>query len=244
MKFKTSLFIVLCFCIFPIKNQAQQCGTPSSGINIEFTSSYNKANNDKPICINISFHIVRKSDGSGGFSPENIDSIVENLNEVYNPHNINFKKEGVDYINNSTYYSLLPSEFNDLIKINNKPNSINFYIVNSAYYAGRAEAILSKNLVIMNSFASTPISAHEVGHCLNLFHTHHGLGCNDTGGCAEAIDGSNCSTCGDFVCDTPADPCVLGKVNENCEYTGGGGYNPDPTNIMSYVGSDCIDNFT
>ena len=98
-------------------------------------------------------------------------------------------------------------------------------------------------MVVYNSYALSPTSAHELGHCLNLWHTHHGLGCNDLGGCAEAIDGSNSATCGDFVTDTPADQCVSGQVNGNCQYTGGGGYNPDPTNIISYGGS-CRNHFT
>lgn len=62
-------------------------------------------------------------------------------------------------------------------------------------------------------------------------------------GCAENINGSNCSTCGDYVCDTPADPCLLGKVDAFCQYIGGGGYTPLVDNYMSYSGL-CRTDFT
>lgn len=240
---RTNLFIIaLTFFLFLNKAYSQECGTPTTGTNQTFTNSKGVFD-DSPICVNVFFHIIRQSNGSGGFNSSNIDTIVDNLNEFYNPHNIYIHKQGVDFINNSTYYDLASNEFNGLISLNNVSNSINFYLVNSAPYAGRAQDILSKNLVVVNSYALSPTSPHELGHCLNLWHTHHGLGCGDTGGCAEAINGSNCSTCGDFVCDTPADPCVQGQFNSNCQYTGGGGYNPSVTNIMSY-GSYCRDHFT
>lgn len=237
MRTKFFLLTLLIGIISINKLNAQQCGTPANGENQEFIPSRDGSASDDVICLNVFFNIVRQSNGTGGFNSSNIDLIVENLNEYYNPFDIYINKQGIDFIDNSTYYDLTDNEFNGLIGINNSSNSINFYLVNSAEYAGRAEAILSKNLVVYNSYALSPTSAHELGHCLNLWHTHHGLGCNDLGGCAEAINGSNSSSCGDFVTDTPADPCVSGQVNSNCQYTGGGGYNPDPTNIMSYGGA-------
>ncbi len=240
MKAKIITLTILLLTLFEVSGQT--CGTPSNSNNYDFLNLYSKNYDNSSICINVSFHIVRNSNSSGGFNPNNIDAIVNNLNSVYNPYNIFINKKSVDYINNSTYFNLNSSEFNSLITLNNVPTSVNFYLVNSAPYAGRAENILSTNLVTMNNYALSPTSAHELGHCLNLFHTHHGLGCNDIGGCSENINRSNCNSCGDFVCDTPADPCVLGQVNSNCDYTGGG-YNPDPTNIMSY-GANCRNHFT
>lgn len=86
------------------------------------------------------------------------------------------------------------------------------------YVTGVAIGIPSNKLVIRSDRVLTSTSPHEVGHCLNLYHTFEKYYC------AEAIDGSNCSLCGDFVCDTPADNGT-GNV---------GGYSPDMTNIMSY----------
>ncbi|MDY0088957.1 MAG: M43 family zinc metalloprotease [Flavobacteriaceae bacterium] len=245
MKNKVLLAFLLLFSNVSLFGQ-ENCGTPINSVPQHFEEEENNIlarSSPTGICINVFFHIVRESNGTGGLNSSNINTIVNNLNEVFNPHRIFINNLGFDYIDNSTYYSFSDNKFNGLISINNNPNAINFYLVNSAPYAGRAEDILSRNLVVANNYALLPTSPHELGHCLNLWHTHHGRGCYDLGGCAENINGSNCSSCGDFVCDTPADPCLLGKVNSNCQYTGGGGFNPDVTNLMSYSGT-CRTNFS
>lgn len=82
-------------------------------------------------------------------------------------------------------------------------------------------------------------SPHELGHCLNLLHTH------STSNGIEYINGSNCSTAGDLVCDTPADPELNStNVDSSCNYFGGGGYNPLTNNIMSYSPFGCREHFT
>ncbi len=63
----------------------------------------------------------------------------------------------------------------------------------------------------------SPLMSHEMGHCLGLWHTHHGTSpesgqdCNgnslsDTNECCELVNGSNSASCGDYVGDTDADP--------------------------------------
>lgn len=110
--------------------------------------------------------------------------------------------------------------------------------------------------------------AHEVGHCLGLYHTFEwswGSGYQNqvkekvprTGNCV------NCTTEGDLLCDTPADPhelasfwgidtffllvwehmtnCVFDTVIlDNC----GDLFDPDETNMMSYFPDSCHTNFT
>lgn len=77
-----------------------------------------------------------------------------------------------------------------------------------------------------------------MGHCLGLYHTHHGTYPESKDGIPELVNGDNGDFAGDFVKDTPADPwCWL-----NGEYAGGTAlrdangdvYNPEPKNIMSY----------
>lgn len=113
-----------------------------------------------------------------------------------------------------------------------KQNAIDYYIVNNLWSSGgssvlgMALGIPSKTLIMNQNYVTTPISAHEMGHCLDLWHTFQGTK-PGTSGCAENINGSNCITCGDKVCDTPAD---RGFGTEN-------GYTPDLNNIMSYYTS-------
>lgn len=126
------------------------------------------------------------------------------------------------------------SKFDALVATNNNPNAINFYIVNTyGSLIGRAGAITSRNLVMIDSYVTTGVSSHEFGHCLNLWHTFQGTA-NQTSGCPELINGSNCTSCGDYVCDTPADA----KIGIS------GGYNPDMTNNMSYCSPYYLDHFS
>ncbi|WP_246205892.1 M43 family zinc metalloprotease, partial [Fulvivirga aurantia] len=80
-----------------------------------------------------------------------------------------------------------------------------------------------------------------------MFHTH---GKTNTGTTDELVNGSNCTTAGDEICDTPADPNLSGKVNGSCQYTGnlkdanGDFYNPSVPNIMSYAPGSCRNVFS
>jgi len=94
------------------------------------------------------------------------------------------------------------------------------------------------DLVFLRGSGSAQIAAHEVAHALGLPHTH------DVITEAELVDGSNCSTGGDYICDTPADPNLglAGMIEYGtCTYIGtvtdanGDPYTPSTTNIMSYA---------
>ncbi len=184
------------------------------------------------ICINIYFHIIRNSNGTDAFTLPNLDNVVSNLNLFFSPVNITINKLGVDYINNTNYIDIGSSgESNTIKNINNKNNAINIYVSKNLWTtssgAGIAGVVVgglpNRNLFIRSNRLLTTTLAHELGHCLNLYHTHKGLAYNESG-CQELINGSNCSSCGDYVCDTPADN---GQINT-------GGYSPDLTNAMSY----------
>lgn len=78
---------------------------------------------------------------------------------------------------------------------------------------------------------------HELGHSFGLLHTFEGNWLNGK----EKIDGSNCLSKGDKICDTPADPdsgsdtTKRKKIIESMiRYGKYSGYTPDLKNIMSY----------
>jgi len=84
---------------------------------------------------------------------------------------------------------------------------------------------------------------HEMGHMFGLLHTFEGNG-------IELVNGSNCETEGDLICDTPADPFVEGDdmslyIGEDCEFisikldSNFQYYQPDVGNIMSYYPCSC-----
>jgi PKD repeat protein len=109
-----------------------------------------------------------------------------------------------------------------------------------AYFPGGPETIL----MAYGCTTSGNTFSHEMGHFFALPHTHGNS--NVPGSSQELVDGSNCETTGDFICDTPADPLLgFGNVSSACIYTGSAQdanfdfYQPDPTNIMSYSRPSC-----
>jgi hypothetical protein len=100
-------------------------------------------------------------------------------------------------------------------------------------------------MAFVSRFGPRNTLAHEIGHCLGLIHTHDYLTE------PELVDGSNCTTGGDMLCDTPADPnlSLPGLMELPCSYVGtvtdanGDLYQPLLNNVMSY--SRClVDSFT
>jgi hypothetical protein len=100
---------------------------------------------------------------------------------------------------------------------------------------------------------------HEVGHCLGLYHTFEWRW-ND-GQVKENVDRTglcaNCSTEGDLLCDTPADPHELATIGAdttymlvwdhltNCQFDTvvndicNDQFDPDEANMMSYFPDTC-----
>lgn len=248
MKKRTLILIVLLICnINPIEGQI--CGTPqpeSLSIYPQNQRNLRRSDLSSNICLNVLFHVVRNTNGTNAFNTPEIDEIVNFLNESFNSQNITINNIGVDFINNSDFVNIDNStEARTLGQVNNHNDAINYYIVETLwnirdnFVIGTSNSIPSNNLIIRSDRVLTSTSPHELGHCLNLLHTHQ------TSIEAENIDGSNCSSAGDLVCDTPADPRLgANNVNRNCDYIGGNGYNPLTNNIMSYSRGQCRDEFT
>ncbi len=233
----------------------QSCGTLSRQEEDEYISSLD-CNTTEYYCkkINIYFHILRKKNKKGGIEFSKLVDATIYIQQFYNPHNIKFIFFDYDYIDNTSFYEepFNESNFNALAAYN-KASYLNVYVSNfngGGNVNGRAHGIPSNSLVIWGDRLNTATFPHEIGHCLGLAHTHRGNiilatkkeGCDESG-CFENIDGSNCHTCGDYICDTPSDPCLIGRVNSNCQYTGPSAYNPDVTNLMSYA-DVCRNKFT
>jgi hypothetical protein len=207
--------------------------------------------------IPIKAHIIRASDGSGGLSETDLNNAIANLNSFYaNAYLEFFLCEGINYIDEDNYYDFDASEEAALTLANNVTNSINIYftdyVENSsgnnvcgyAYYPGGPDVIIMANNCATNG-STLP---HEVGHFFSLLHTH---GPSNSILTTELVDGSNCDTDGDLICDTPADPKLsLANVDESCNYTGlntdanSDSFTPDTNNIMSYSRKACRTSFS
>lgn len=196
--------------------------------------------------VNIFYHFVRRTNGTGGKSTGLIGTLNSNLNNALAAHSIRVSSLGFDEILDDNYYNFDDSKFNSLVYSSySRSEAINIYLLDDDVYdAGRA--IIGGNaLVIGGAYRLGGVTqylvpsltlAHELGHCLGLYHTFETLFGN------ELVNGSNCTAAGDLVCDTPAEsPLFAFEENASCAYTttrtdaNGDTYAPDPHNIMNYV---------
>lgn len=94
---------------------------------------------------------------------------------------------------------------------------------------------------------SLSVFAHEVGHCLGLWHTFHGVSeVPQCSACWERADGVDGDITGDFCSDTRPTPennfCQEVVTTDPC--TGVPWAPTDLDNFMSYTGSSCWERFT
>ena len=212
----------------------------------------------------IKAHIVRKSDQSGGYTKAELDVALAEVNAFYINANMQFFICGdINYIDSDELYDFYMNEEAALAAEGYAPGVINVFFVpvvreGSNYYCGYAKfptAGTRKDLIVMDNGCANNGStlAHELGHYFSVMHTHQTRWENVPGtgwvNRKELVDGSNCETEGDHICDTPADPNLSGKTS-NCEYTGtgtdpnGATYEPDTYNVMSYSDKPCRQFFT
>lgn len=226
----------------------------------QFLKSKSKGSNSKSVSkqyIPIKAHVIRSTDGEGGLDEYELEDVISNLNDVYADAYLEFfLYDGINYIDNDYYCQFKTSKEKSLVESNYVTNTIN------VYFANRVENAANENIcgytynipnydviVIQNSCATGNSSLlHEIGHYLSLIHTH---GPDNTCMTKELVNGSNCSSEGDQICDTPADPkLTLCNVNNFCRYIGtetdanGDTFNPDTKNIMSYSLKGCRSQFT
>lgn len=201
--------------------------------------------NTDPKIVNVFLHVIRRNNGSQGLTTAEINDNLALLRNDYIAQNIYIREIGRDFIDNTTFYiGMTHTNYNELINTNNHDNAIDVYFLAPNDDYSRSAGIPSSAMALGGYYSGTSVLSHEFGHCLGLYHTHSGSGCDDYENCMENKNGSNCLDCGDLICDTPADPCLRGNVNVDCEYIGGNGYEPDVENIMSYAPPECLSHLT
>ena len=205
-------------------------------------------------------HIFRQTNGTGGMSVAKMNDVIGTTNRYYllNGYGIQFYFCGTapDYVDNDTYYNSFSSvSENTIADAHDATNAMNMYIVHSFAQSGLggyayfpANGLYSTRSFILDESYTEDLGnrliPHELGHNFNLSHTFQG----STGNNPELVTrgaGANCTTAGDLVCDTPADPygrsgAGTSYINGCEQYTGtatdpqGALYTPSISNIMSY----------
>lgn len=249
-KLITLVILFLCF-IFNIEAQDIHKSTGFPAINKNF---------------NLLVHIpVDSSSRSPIVSDAFVDSILNETAKYFEPIGVTLDNCEKNIIENYTFANFVDSlRVPEIQVLFGKPRRINLFIVEdipflhcgSSSFNG-IQAIDDANIIIERACADGYVLqlAHHLGHLFGLYDTYH-IG-------DELVNGSNCSTAGDEICDTPADPflrvvdrsfdneqdafqkALLRLMEVNCEYTGSitdaqdRGYKPEIDNIMSAYPCKC-----
>ena len=127
-------------------------------------------------------HIVRKTDGTGGISLDDINFEVSSLNYALYPQNIEYYIADVNYIDNSTYYTYDTSEETALCSPHQVNDAVNVFFVNSittssgngacGYARFPSSSTLSLRILMANPCAGDEFNGtfvHEFGHHFSLY---------------------------------------------------------------------------
>jgi len=259
--------ITLIICPFQNVTSQSYCLTEQSSNREPQNLVLKTMSEQGPLYLRIYVHVIRKDDGTGGQSVPEVYEALSFLDLDFNPHNIFFIWDcNIDSIDNTTYYN--NGANSNIFTVNSHQDGIDIYLyqdfLNPPSGTGLAEDIPSKAFLVFGNYFNPPFTSlvrshtisHEMGHCLFLYHTHQDWNTNFPQGCKEFVtrdpeSGANCDVCGDYCCDTPADPNIYGEVDyETCTWEGNDldpnqdPYDPDEHIIMSYSHPLCLEYFT
>lgn len=275
IRFHTWITIILCWSLSVQSAHAQICGTLGAEAEaIKARLLQNKAAlasgrvlpRDMQY-IPIKFHLVNKSDGSGGILLRNVLDQLCALNNDYKSFGIQFYiKDELNFINDDRLYAHhynyrnMMEEYRDeyamnvWIVDNANPTGIDGYV--AGYYTNSKDWLVIQKDEIKSFTYTLP---HEVGHFFGLLHTFNGWESapwtpETSSNPAPAVspgtvpterqDKVNCDISGDYICDTPPD-YNFGAYWLDCNYNGGAKdpagvlVNPDESNFMGYFDA-CI----
>ncbi len=200
--------------------------------------------------ISVHLHIFREDDGSNpAATPEQVAAAIQELNDDYAPWRIHFVCTWA-YVDDSQFRTGSHPDLIYEMKATyavSPSTTLNVYVMNLGYaygtFAWDPEALTAQGGIVItdNFFTVTPHTlTHEFGHCLGLWHTHHGVSEVEQCGSCYEIPESLSDVTGDFCADTPPTPvsyyCGPPGGNDPCSSLSWGATQPE--NYMSYGGLD------
>lgn len=156
-------------------------------------------------------HLLRDTFQNINSTPENIQEAIDLVNVWFEPICVTLRLAQVDTIDNFQYDE--PESFNELEQLwsnHNAPNRINIYVVSNVGLISPEPVFATIEGVLQNDMGGILINfgqlnndplwlVHAFGHYYGLLDTQEQMG-------VELVNGDNCETNGDEICDTPADP--------------------------------------
>lgn len=272
LPFSLSL-IVLFLLLISSSGVFAQCGTEMTKEEhaqyLQHLEAYKKASSTQKIAageimyIPVTFHVITKDDGTGGVELDQILEGIKYMNLHFGNAEIQFYTCGpVNYVPSTGMYDYVDSvSTSHLPTTYDVAETINIIYHNTLYlsgfgYAGGFAYYPGGPLRIHMSRSSDKYTlAHEMGHFWGLPHTFNNSANTDLS-LRELVTrgtGANCTTAGDAICDTPADPYVHKESKgyfQDCIYTdtlydsNGDRFAPMLNNVMSYYAGCNTETFT
>ncbi len=203
--------------------------------------------------IPVRLHIIKNSKGFTGVDLTDIRNSLSTANTYFKNIGIQFFIDSVNYINDYKYSFIANNYYKkELLTLYTKTNMINLFVADSVKmgtdrcygFTYFPDATDSNYIFLDKEYAKGKFLTTQLGHFMGLLSTH------ESAGGIELASEKNCSSSGDFICDTWADPDLLNQVDTACYYTGsakdanGKYYIPTVANIMSNSTDTCKCIFT
>ena len=211
-------------------------------------------------------HIVLDSLGEPNITEDQIQESIDSANSAFSPICIGFEICEFKIIPNFQFddLNLETTEFDEIQVQHHVANRINMFFISDfeqqmpPYVCGFSNLggiteLLEGGLFILKGDcmeSGSKTVPRELGHFFGLMDTFEGNR-------EEFVNGSNCATTGDLICDTPSDPFLVGDPisiyidpAEECRFIlplmdpNGEWYAPDVGNYMNFYPSECACGFT
>ncbi|MDX2287004.1 MAG: hypothetical protein NW241_22760 [Bacteroidia bacterium] len=214
------------------------------------------------------FHLAARSDGGSQTPSARVLQALCELNAQFRPAGIRFflAPQGIRQVRSTGIFSQHHlSASQQAMRSLKADSALNIFVVQNAGPAGESGVtgyfdpgddwlVLRRDMLR----SGNKTLAHECGHFFGLLHPHFGWDAqartqagpapalaSDGVTATERMDGSNCQTAGDQLCDTPPDYNNGLGWQQSCQYAGpvqdpaGQPLDPDETLIMSYFNDSC-----
>ncbi len=212
--------------------------------------------------VGLRIHLNYDVTGPKDFDTVAFKALVRYTNTLFAPICLQFEACEFLTVENYRYSSHERNDAQEQVSLYGDPNRIDVYVTvrDSATTRCGLSSLggISKNresyIELVNDMgcldSTNQTLAHELGRFLGLRRTFD----RELG--EELVNGSNCATAGDLICDTPADPYVEDSMidyvspDDPCRFTFGGQdangqyYVPHTGNVMSLYDPSCRCSFT
>lgn len=203
---------------------------------------------DTDVKIPVRVNIIMNNKGLAGVNEMDIKYSLDLANSYFRNAGIRFFIDTIEYINDYNYSFIAHNNLKkELLTKYAFTDRINLFLADSiklgpdySYGFTYFPDVADSNFIYLNkSYARGNSLSTMLGHYMGLLSTH------ETAGGRELASENNCSSSGDLICDTYADPDLFNEVIDSCRYIGtmrddnGRYYVPSVANIMSNSPDQC-----